>query len=151
MRMRILTIGLAAAAMALTTTAIAGTAASAKGRPCGEPVMTQGTGSQGTGWTLKSMYDDNGPGLVVGEEFEINTEGAGQHWTVVLSDNGKAFFTNDDDVSTATGINETHPNPAVHHTTEVMTAHAVRHDTGEVIDGSVTLAPAPANCAPGTP
>jgi len=35
---------------------------------------------------------------VAGEEFEINTEGAGQHWTVVLSDNGTPFFTNERDV-----------------------------------------------------
>jgi hypothetical protein len=110
-----------------------------------------GASSLGTGWTLKSQYDDNGPGLVAGEEFQINTEGARQHWTVVLSDNGKAFFTNNDDVSTATGINETHPNPTVHHLNNVMSAHAMRHDTGEVIDGSVTLLPAPAACAPGTP
>jgi hypothetical protein len=149
--MRILAVALAAGAVALATTAITDTAASAKGRPYGQPVMTSGVGSQGTGWTLKSMYDDDGPGLVAGEEFEINTEGAGQVWTVVLSDNGQAFFTNDNDISTATGINETHPNHVVHHPVEVMGAHAVNHATGEVIDGSVTLQPAPARCAPGTP
>jgi hypothetical protein len=156
MRMRILAVALAAGAVALTTTVITGTAATAvpAKRPCGPAVMTSGTGTLGTGWTLKSQYDDDGPnpgGLVAGEEFQINTEGAGQHWTVVLSDNGTAFFTNNDDVSTATGINETHPNPTFHHTNNVMSAHAVRHDTGEVIDGSVTLPPAPAACAPGTP
>ena len=150
MRMRILAVVLAAGALTLTTTAVTANAAPAK-RPCGPAVMTSGTGSLGTGWTLKSQYDDDGPGLVAGEEFEINTEGAGQHWTVVLSDDGKAFFTNNDDVSTATGINETHPNPTVHHISNVMSAHAVRHDTGEVIDGSVTLPPAPPACAPGTP
>lgn len=154
MRMRVLAVVLAAGAMALTTSAVTGTAANAKGRPCGQPVMTQGQGTLGTGWTLKSQYDDNGPnpgGLVAGEEFQINTEGAGQHWTVVLSDNGTAFFTNNDDVSTATGINETHPNPTFHHINNVMSAHAVRHDTGEVINGSVALPPAPPACAPGTP
>jgi hypothetical protein len=151
MRVRILAVALAASALTLAAGAVAGEAANAKGRPCGPPVSTKGVGSAGTSWTLKSMYDDNGPGLVVGEEFQIETQDAGQHWTVVLSDNGKAFFTNNDDVSTASGINETHANPAVHHTVEVMTAHAVRHDTGEVIDGTVTLPPAPAQCAPGTP
>jgi hypothetical protein len=113
--------------------------------------MTQGMGTKGTTWTLKSMYDDNGPGLVAGEEFEINTEGAGQHWTVVLSDNGTPFFTNNDDISTPTGINETHPSHTVHHINNVMSAHAERHDTGETIDASVTLPPAPARCAPNTP
>jgi hypothetical protein len=154
---------LAAGAAVLATSVFTGTAAYAKGgdggggggggggRPCGQPVSTSGTGTDGTTWTLKSMYDDDGPGLVAGEEFEINTEGAGQHWTVVLSDNGTAFFTNNDDVSTATGINETHPNHVVHGTTEVMSAHAVSHETGEVIDGTVTLAPAPSRCAPGSP
>lgn len=150
MRIRILAVVLAVGATALATSATTANAAPAK-RPCGQPVMTSGVGSLGTGWTLKSQYDDNGPGLVAGEEFQINTEGAGQHWTVVLSDNGKAFFTNNDDVSTPTGINETHPNPTVHHINNVMSAHAVRHDTGEVIDGSVTLPPAPPACAPGTP
>jgi hypothetical protein len=151
--MRVLAVAVAAGALALTTTAITSATATAApaNRPCGSPVTAAGVGSDGTSWTLKSMYDDNGPGLVVGEEFEINTEAAGQHWTVVLSDNGKAFFTNNDDISTATGINETHPNPAVHNTTEVMSAHAVRHSDGEVIDATVTLPPAPARCAPGTP
>jgi hypothetical protein len=152
MRIRILTVVLAASAVALTTGAVTGTAvANAKGRPCGDPVTSAGMGTKGTAWTLKAMYDDNGPGLVAGEEFQINTEGAGQHWTVVLSDNGKAFFTDNDVVSTTTGINETHPNPVVHGTNEVMAAHAVRHDTGEVIDGMVTLPPAPAQCAPTSP
>ena len=151
MRMRVLAVVLAAGVMALTTTAISSTAASAKGRPCGEPVSTAGTGPDGTSWTLKSQYDDNGPGLVAGEEFQINTEAAGQHWTVVLSGNGKAFFTNNDDVSVAAGINETHPDPTVHHINNVLSAHAVRHDTGEVIDGTVTLPPAPPQCAPETP
>ena len=151
MRMRAMAAVLAVGAAAVTTSVVTGGAAYAKGRPCGSAVTASGTGSLGTTWTLKSMYDDNGPGLVVGEEFEINTEGAGQHWTVVLSDNGTPFFTNNDDVSTATGINETHPNHAVHGVTEVMTAHAVRHDTGEVIDGTVTLGPAPAQCAPNSP
>jgi hypothetical protein len=74
-----------------------------------------------------------------------------QHWTVVESDNGTAFFTNNDDVSTATGINETHANHTVHGINEIITAHAVRHDTGEVIDGTVMLGPAPAQCAPNSP
>ena len=151
MRLDTLAAVLGAGSMALMTSAVTGTAVEAKGRPCGEPVMTSGVGTEGTSWTLKSQYDDNGPGLVVGEEFQINTEGAGQHWTVTLSDNGKAFFTNSDDVSTTTGITETHPNPAVHGTIEVMNAHAVRHDTGEVIDGTVTLQPAPPRCAPTSP
>src|SRR5690348_15725174 len=114
MRMRVLAVVLAAGAMAITTSAVTSIAASAKGRPCGDPVSTSGMGSQGTPWTLKSQYDDNGPGLVAGEEFQITTQGAGQHWTVVLSHNGTAFFTNNDDVSTASGINETHPDRAVH-------------------------------------
>jgi hypothetical protein len=151
MRMRVLAVVFAAGAVAMTTSAVTSTAASARGRPCGDPVMTSGAGTDGTTWTLKSQYDDNGPGLVSGEEFQINTQAAGQHWTVVLSHNGTAFFTNNDDVSTATGINETHPDRATHGTTQVMTAHAVRHDTGEVIDGTVELPPAPAQCAPGSP
>ena len=39
---------------------------------------------------LKSMHDDDGPGgtFVVGEEFEINTQVAGQVRTIILADNG---------------------------------------------------------------
>lgn len=151
MRMRVLATVLATGAALLATGVVTGATAEAKGRPCGPAVSTQGVGTAGTAWTLKSMYDDNGPGLVAGEEFQIETQQAGQHWTVVLSDNGQPFFTNNDDVSTASGINETHPHPVTHGTVNVMSAHAVRHDTGEVIDGSVTLPAAAAGCAPHSP
>ena len=124
----------------------------AKGRPCGPPVSMHGVGTKGTAWTLKAMYDDDGPvpgALVVGEEFEINTQGAGQHWAITFSDNGKVFFTNPDDVSTAAGIREVHMTSAVHNTVQQMNAHAIRRDTGEVIDGTVTLPPAPPQCGNG--
>ncbi|MFD2415918.1 hypothetical protein [Amycolatopsis pigmentata] len=151
MRIRVLATVLAAGAALVASGVITGATAEAKGRPCGDAVSTQGVGTAGTTWTLKSMYDDNGPGLVAGEEFQIETHEAGQHWTVVLSDNGVPFFTNNDDVSVASGINETHPNHVRHGTTNVMSAHAVRHETGEVIDGSVSLPVAPAQCAPNSP
>ncbi|MCX4092558.1 hypothetical protein [Nocardia sp. alder85J] len=68
MKMRLMTAVLAASAVALTTGAVTGSAvANAKGRPCGDPVMKSGAGTLGTPWTLKSMYDDDGPGLVAGE------------------------------------------------------------------------------------
>ena len=38
---------------------------------------------------------------------------------------------------------------AQHNTIEHMNAHAVRKETGEVIDGTVTLPPAPARCGNG--
>src|SRR5947207_11050816 len=81
-------------------------------RPCGPPVSTSGVGTGGTAWTLKSMHDDDGPGgtLVVGEEFEINTQLAGQLWTIAFADNGTVFFTGDD-VSTTTGVREVHAAP----------------------------------------
>jgi hypothetical protein len=123
----------------------------ARGRRCGAPVSTQGVGTKGTAWTLKSMYDDDGPvpgALVVGEEFEINTQGAGQHWAVTFSANGTVFFNNPNDISTATGIREVHMTSAVHNTLQHMNAHAVRQDTGEVIDGTVILPPAPPSAAP---
>ncbi|WP_026424720.1 hypothetical protein [Actinokineospora inagensis] len=146
MRTRIIGAALAVSALALTAVAVSGTAAEAKGRPCGPPSTTDGVGSAGTAFTLKSMYDDDGPGLVAGEEFEINTEAAGQHWTVTFSDNGVVFFANPDDVSTATGIREVHPNHITRGTVQHMNAHAVRHDTGEVIDATVVLQPVPDRC-----
>ncbi|WP_156892876.1 hypothetical protein [Actinokineospora enzanensis] len=150
--MRIPATALVVSALALAGVAVSTTTADAK-RRCGEPVTAQGVGTNGTAWTLKSMYDDDGPipgALVVGEEFEIATQGAGQHWTVTFSDNGQVFFTNPDDVSTATGIREVHMNPAVHNTVEHMRAQATRHDTGETIDATVTLPPAPARCGTGS-
>jgi hypothetical protein len=149
MRMRI-PVALLGAVAALTTTGVAtGTAAQAKSRPCGRAVSTSGIGTKGTAWTLKSMYDDDGTPpnrLVAGEEFEINTQGAGQHWSVSFTDNGVEFFKNDDDVSTATGIREVHPNPVGRSLPNHMAAHAVRLDTGETIDGAVDLAPPPPGC-----
>ncbi|QXJ26212.1 hypothetical protein AGRA3207_007838 [Actinomadura graeca] len=144
---------LAAAALALATAVATGGAAQAKERPCGRPVETSGVGTQGTPWTLKSQYDDDGvpPNrLVAGEEFEIDTGVAGQHWSVVFTDNGTEFFRNDDDVSTATGIREVHPNPVGRGNTNHMAVHAVRHDAGgnviEVIDGAVDLPAPPPRC-----
>lgn len=154
MRQRTLAVTVAMAALSVATGVVGGGAAMAKGRKCGDPVSTSGVGTKGTTWTLKSQYDDDGPmpgHLVVGEEFEINTEAAGQHWSVTFEDNGVVFFTNPDDVSIATGIREVHMNPAVHHTPEHMTAHAVRASDGEVIDGAVDLPPAPARCGPLSP
>lgn len=152
MHRRISALALTVGALALAGGAVTGTAAEAKSRPCGPPVMTQGVGTLGHTWTLKSMYDDDGPvqgALVVGEEFEIATQGAGQHWAVTFSDNGTVFFSNPDDVSTDTGLREVHMTPAQHNTVEHMSAHAVRKETGEVVDGTVVLPPAPARCGNG--
>jgi hypothetical protein len=39
------------------------------------------------------MYDDNSAGaVVVGVEFEINTNVAGQAWAITFTDNGTVFF-----------------------------------------------------------
>src|SRR3954451_6241810 len=61
------------------------------GRKLGPAVSTSGPATLGSPWTLKSQHDDDGPGLVAGEEFEINTP-AGHVWTVTLADNGTPFF-----------------------------------------------------------
>ncbi|WP_131737174.1 hypothetical protein [Actinomadura roseirufa] len=153
MRMRV-TAGLLATAAVLSTAVATGTAAQAKDRPCGRPSTTSGTTALGTTWTLKSMYDDDGTPpnrLVAGEEFEIATQAAGQHWSVVFTDNGKEFFRNDDDVSIATGIREVHPNPVGRVDPNHMAVHAEHKDAAgnviEVIDGAVDLAPPPPRCA----
>jgi hypothetical protein len=91
------------------------------------------------------MYVDNSVGaVVVGEEFEINTQVAGQVWAVTFTDNGTAFFSADV-TSTAAGVREVQMTPyagGVSH----MTAHAVNQQTGEVVDGTVSLPTAPATC-----
>ncbi|MEV6603166.1 hypothetical protein [Kutzneria sp. NPDC051319] len=134
-----------AVCVGVLTLATAGGAAASHGRPCGPGVMASGVGSLGTPWTLKSKHDDDGPGgiFVVGEEFEINTRVVGEVWTITFADNGKVFFTGTD-VATATGIRELHPTPNQPGVTQHMTVHAVDQATGEVIDGSVDVAPVPA-------
>jgi hypothetical protein len=115
------------------------------GRPCGPAATANGTGSQGSPWTLKSMYDDNSAGaVVVGEEFEINTQVAGQVWAVTFTRNGTAFF-NGDVTSTTAGVREVQMTLYTGGTSH-MTAHAVNQQTGEVVDGAVDLPVAPAGC-----
>jgi hypothetical protein len=105
-----------------------------------------GHGTLGSSSTLKSMYDDDGavPGVVAGEEFEINTEAVGQQWTVQLADNGFVFF-NQTLTSDAAGIKAMGMTPA-QPGKQVMTAHAVNDGNGEIVDGTVTLDPPPARC-----
>lgn len=140
-------LGLMAATALLTTglATAAATTASAE-RPCGPAVSTNGAGTLGTIFKLKSMHDDDGPGgtLVVGEEFEIATRVPGQVWTVTFADNGSTFFTADD-VAPPTGIREVHPNPD-HGGSHHMSAHALNHTTGETIDAAVDVPPAPPRC-----
>jgi hypothetical protein len=107
------------------------------GRPGGPPVTASGTGTLGTGWTLKSMHDDNAAGAqIVGEEFEIDAP-AGQTWNVTFADNGVTFFSAAE-VTAAGGvtINSNTPNQAG---TQDMTATAVNPATGEQISAAVEL------------
>ncbi|GAB3878251.1 hypothetical protein GCM10029964_028660 [Kibdelosporangium lantanae] len=137
-----------ALSLAVVTSVTGGGTAQASGRRCGPAVKTDGVGTQGTSWKLKSQYDDDGPvtnPLVAGEEFEIATA-AGQHWLVSFADNGIEFFDNPDDVSVVGGIREVHPNPTRHNQTNRMSVHAKRLDTGETIDGFVDLPFAPPDC-----
>jgi hypothetical protein len=155
MRLRILGTGLAISAAAIAATVLVGPNAYAShgggggGRPCGTGMNTAGHGTLGSPFTLKSMYDDDGavPGVVVGEEFEINTEAVGQQWTVQLADNGLVFF-NQILISDVNGIKAMSMTPA-QPGKQVMTAHAVNAGNGEVVDGTVTLDPPPARCGEG--
>jgi hypothetical protein len=157
MRLRILGSGLAIAAAAIATTVVAGPDAYAShgggdggggGRPCGTATATSGVGTLGSAFTLKSMYDDDddgaAPGVVVGEEFEIDTAAVGQQWTVQLADNGVVFLdqTETSDAAGIKGMSMTPAQPG----NQVMTAHAVNTDNGEIVDGTVTLNPPPARC-----
>jgi hypothetical protein len=135
---------LVAGAATATLSLIGSTAAFAQGgdggggggRRLGPAVSTSGTGTLGSPWTLKSQHDDDGPGPVVGEEFQINTP-AGHVWTVTLADNGTPFFSQDV-TADATGL------LAMSKTADLgidqhMSAHAVDKATGEVVDGAVDL------------
>ncbi|MCL9759885.1 hypothetical protein [Frankia sp. AiPa1] len=107
------------------------------GRPGGPAVKTEGVGSLGSHWTLKSQHDDDGPGPVAGEEFEIDTP-AGHVWTVTFADNGIVFFDHVDVTATATGLRAMSKAPD-QGIDQIMSVHAVDRGTGEVIDGSVKL------------
>lgn len=113
-------------------------------RRCGPTYEQDSAGSLGTSFTLKSKHDDDGPGgsFVVGEEFEIHTTVAGQVWSITFADNGKVFFTGDD-VSTTTGIREQHATANQPGVTQIMTADALNHATGETIHGSLAVLPVP--------
>jgi hypothetical protein len=157
MRFHNLGVKVAVGAVTLASAVLVGPNAYAKGggRPCGPAVSTSGVGSLGTGWTLKSMYDDDGavPGVVVGEEFQINTEAAGQVWHVQLADNGLVFF-DQQMTSTAAGITAMGKTADQNRTDQHMTAVATRVPDGETIDpahgAQVTLAgPPPARCGVG--
>ncbi|KJE19855.1 hypothetical protein FF36_05842 [Frankia torreyi] len=109
------------------------------GRRLGPAVETSGVGSLGSPWTLKSQHDDDGPGLVAGEEFEITTP-PGHVWSVTFADNGVRFF-QQDVTATDTGLRAMSKAPD-QGVDQIMSVHAVDTGTHEVIDGSVDL---PAN------
>ncbi|GLY41786.1 hypothetical protein Amsp01_078090 [Amycolatopsis sp. NBRC 101858] len=142
MRYKHIAVGVVTAS--LVALAMTGTA-EAKGRRCGPTYEQDSAGSLGTPFTLKSKHDDDGPGgsFVVGEEFEIHTNVAGQTWTITFADNGRVFFTGDD-VSTTAGIREQHPTANQPGVTQHMTADAVNHATGETIHGFLDVLPVPA-------
>lgn len=143
--MRILALAAATGAAALSVGIMAAPAANASGRPCGSASSETGTGSLGSQFTLKSMYDDDGatPGVVVGEEFEIAVP-AGETWAITFADNGTVFFSGTQ-VSTAAGIRVQEMTPA-QSGSQNMTASAVNQGNGETVSGGVHLDPAPAKC-----
>ena len=157
MRLRTLGVGLTMGAAALATAVIAGPNAYAShggggggGRPCGLAVTGTGNGTLGSPWTDKTMYDDDGavPGVVVGEEFEINTP-AGQQWSVQLADNGLVFF-NKVVVADAAGIKAMSQTPDQNRTDQVMTATAVNLGNGEKVNAQLLLpGPPPPTCGEG--
>jgi hypothetical protein len=106
------------------------------GRPGGPAVSTSGVGSLGSPWTLKSQHDDDGPGPVVGEEFEIKTP-AGHVWNVTFADNGVVFF-HGDVTATATGLlaMAKAPDQGIDQTMSVV---ALDEGTQETIGGQVVV------------
>lgn len=151
MRIRTLGVGAALGTAAIATAVFMGPSAYASGgggggggRPCGPTHMASGNGSLGTPWTLKSKYDDDGaqPGVVVGEEFQIKTQIAGQQWHVQLADNGLVFF--DKVLPSATaGITAMSNTPDQGGVDQHMTATATNLQTGEVIDNAEITLPGP--------
>jgi hypothetical protein len=101
------------------------------GRPGGQPVTSNGVGSLGTPWHLKSMHDDvDATGAqVVGEEFEIDAPDP-QNWTITLTDNGISFpFTETTAADSLTVNGMTANQPGTQH----LTATATDSVTGERI------------------
>ncbi|GAA2024828.1 hypothetical protein GCM10009839_23410 [Catenulispora yoronensis] len=113
--------------------------------PCGATHSAAGTGSLGTPWILRAKYDTAVPsGVVVAEQFQIQTAAPGQLWHVQLADNGVVFF---DKVvqSTASGVAAMGTTPPVGTGDQVMSAVGTNLGDGESIDASVTLLPPPAS------
>ncbi|MFB9928090.1 hypothetical protein ACFORO_36150 [Amycolatopsis halotolerans] len=140
----------AASVAALTMSLTSQPATAVPLRPCGPPAATKGHGTKGTPFTLKSMYDDDGPQegvVVVGEEFEILTQVSGQVWDLVFTYNRKPFFTGKD-TSKPSGIREVRMTRYLGGKSHVA-AHAKNEKTGEVIDGAVDLPVAPPGCGRG--
>jgi hypothetical protein len=98
------------------------------GRPGGQPVVSDGFGSLGTAWHLKSMHDDLAGAQVVGEEFEIDAPDP-QNWTITLADNGTTFpFTETIRVGSLTVNGMTANQPGIQHMTASAT-DSVTHET----------------------
>jgi hypothetical protein len=135
-------VALGAAALTL----VIGGSAEASAQVCPPSPISVGVGTLGTPWVLKGLVDVNGPGgtPVVGAEFAINTQVAGQVWSITFADDGVVFFTADD-VSTATGIREARSTAEQPGTVQHLTVHAVNDTTGETIDGAVDV-PSAAGC-----
>jgi hypothetical protein len=119
------------------------------GRSCGSAVSASGTGSLGSRFTLSSSYDDNDQtgGVIVEEEFQVNTQVANQVWAVTFTYNGTTFLTASV-TSTTAGVHEA-ASTAYTGGTSQLAVTAVNQTTGETVTSSVTDPAAPSRCGAG--
>lgn len=126
------TVGLLAAATMLAATPLASAfAAPASGG--GDAVRANG-GCTGTAvWKLKAKHDNG----AIDVEFEVDSNRAGQVWTVRLKDNGERFFAGTRTTAGASGSFTVHKVTANRAGDDVIRARAVHGD--QVCRGHLTV------------
>jgi len=111
-------IGLALAALAGTATLAPPALASHGG---GDGTVARGACSHAGVWKLKAKHDDSR----IEVEYEVDTNHAGQRWTVRLSDNGHPFFTGHRTTKPPSGSFTIHRRPANRAGSDTIRARAV--------------------------
>jgi hypothetical protein len=122
-----------AIAMVLATGATMATAGPASARGGADRVLAHGQCSGHATWKLKAKPDDSR----VEVEFEVDSNRAGQSWTVRLRDNGDRFFAGTRTTKGPSGSFSVTKFTANRAGDDVIRARAVHNE--QVCHGSVTL------------
>jgi hypothetical protein len=122
-----------AIALLLTTGAAVATAGPASARGGNDAVTAHGQCSAHATWKLKAKADDS----QLEVEFEVDSNQAGQDWTVRLTDNGNKFFGGTRTTTGPSGSFSVTKFATNASGSDVIRARAVHND--QVCKGSVTV------------